>query len=53
VPLLERELMPHLRDLRRARVDCADVIREVLALGQSKAQDGAARWLADVAARLD
>ncbi|HEY4016884.1 MAG TPA: GTPase domain-containing protein [Polyangiaceae bacterium] len=51
--LLERELMPHLRDLRRARVDCAEVIREVVSLGHANARESPARWLADVAARLD
>ncbi len=51
--LLDRELMPHLRDLRRARVDCADVIREITALGQSNTRESAARWLAEVARTLD
>lgn len=51
--LLERELMPHLRELRRARIDCAEVIREVIALSRSKPRDSSARWLAEVAATLD
>jgi signal recognition particle receptor subunit beta len=53
VSLLERELTPHLRDLRRARVDCADVIRAVVALGHSNARESAARWLAEVVGRID
>jgi signal recognition particle receptor subunit beta len=51
--LLERELMPHLRELRRARVDCAEVIREVIALSRSRPRESSARWLAEVAETLD
>jgi hypothetical protein len=47
--LLERELLPHLRELPRARVDYAAVLARVVALAELARFDSPARWLAELA----
>ena len=46
--LLERELSPHLRELRRARVDYDEVVQRVRSLADFARADSAASWLADL-----
>jgi hypothetical protein len=45
--LLERELVPHLRGLRRTRVDFSEVQRELIARAELAPTDAAARKLAE------
>ncbi|HEX4337295.1 MAG TPA: GTPase domain-containing protein [Polyangiaceae bacterium] len=47
-PLIERELSPHLRELRRSRVDYNEVVEHVQALAEYARYDTPARWLSDV-----
>lgn len=49
--LLEREIGPQLRELRRARVDYAEILREVVACASS-ASPAAADYLGQVAAKV-
>jgi signal recognition particle receptor subunit beta len=51
--LLERELLPHLRALRRLRVDFVEVQRELSARGGLSPSDSVARRLANVVDALD
>ncbi len=51
--LLERELAPPMRELRRARVDYADVNREIIALGEAGARESPSRLLAEVVRAID
>ncbi len=46
--LLERELSPLLRELRRARVDYAEVVARVASLAEFAGRETPAHWLADV-----
>jgi signal recognition particle receptor subunit beta len=46
--LLERELVPHLRALRRTRVDFSEVQRELVARAERSPLEGPARSLAEV-----
>lgn len=46
--LLERELSPLLRELRRARVDYADVVARVASMAEFAGLETPAHWLADV-----
>jgi hypothetical protein len=46
--LLLRELSPHLRELRRTRVDYADVVGHVASLAQSSPPHTPGRWLAEI-----
>ncbi len=46
--LLERELAPLLRELRRARVDYADVVARVTSVAELSGGETPAHWLADV-----
>lgn len=46
--LLLRELSPQLRELRRARIDYAEVVRRVGALAELSGRDSAAGWLAQL-----
>jgi signal recognition particle receptor subunit beta len=48
--LIVRELAPHVRDLRRARVDYQEVWREVASRGEAAPADTPPRWLASVIA---
>jgi len=50
--LLERELSPHLRELRRARVDYDEVVARLGALAQLVGQGTPARWLSELATGL-
>jgi hypothetical protein len=45
--LLLRELSPQLRELRRARVDYADVVSRIVA--EFAAREAPARWLSEIA----
>jgi hypothetical protein len=45
---LLRELTPHLRDLRRSRVDYESVVAKITALAALSARDTPARWLAEL-----
>jgi signal recognition particle receptor subunit beta len=51
--LLERELLPHMRALRRLRVDFAEVQRELVSRAGLSPSDSAARRLANVMHLLD
>ncbi|HET9932475.1 MAG TPA: hypothetical protein VFQ35_17355 [Polyangiaceae bacterium] len=44
--LLEREMMPHLRELRRTRVDFGEIQQRLVALGQDAPAESALAWLA-------
>jgi hypothetical protein len=46
--LLERELAPHLRELRRTRVDYSDVVSRVVSLAEYAGGEPAVRWLTEV-----
>jgi signal recognition particle receptor subunit beta len=46
--LLLRELSPQLRELRRTRIDYADVVGRVSALAEASGRDSAAGWLAQI-----
>ncbi len=46
--LLKRELAPHLRELRRARVDYDSVVQRVLSLAELTRGSSVAQWLADL-----
>jgi hypothetical protein len=48
--LLWRELSPQLRELRRSRVDYADVVMHVSSLTHSAASETPARWLSELVA---
>jgi signal recognition particle receptor subunit beta len=50
--LVAREFGPHLRELRRSRVDYASVASEIASLSRTESA-GPARWLADVMATID
>jgi len=50
--LLERELSPHLRELRRARVDYDEVVARLGVLAQLVGQGTPARWLSELATGL-
>jgi hypothetical protein len=47
--LLEHELAPHLRELRRARVDFSAVLRELMTRAELVSPDSPARKLAEIA----
>jgi hypothetical protein len=51
--LLERELTPHLRELRRARVDYSEVFSEVVALSEKSRDKEPARLIGDVVRAFD
>jgi hypothetical protein len=51
--LLERELLLHLRALRRARVDFGEVQREILARAELGSRESTVRLLADVLRTID
>jgi signal recognition particle receptor subunit beta len=51
--LLERELTPHLRELRRARVDYIEVIREIWARAERTPPGSPARKLGELLQSLD
>ncbi|HYQ18197.1 MAG TPA: GTPase domain-containing protein [Polyangiaceae bacterium] len=46
--LLKRELSPQLRELRRSRVDYAEVVSRVASLAELSARDTPASWLAEI-----
>ncbi len=46
--LIERELAPHLRELRRTRVDYGDVAARVVRLAEAARPHGPERWLAEL-----
>ncbi|HYQ04825.1 MAG TPA: GTPase domain-containing protein [Polyangiaceae bacterium] len=46
--LLLRELSPQLRELRRTRVDYAEVVTRVVARAEFAAREAPARWLAEI-----
>jgi hypothetical protein len=46
--LFEREFSPHLRDLRRTRVDYRDVVRRVEEMADRAPRESALRWLGEV-----
>jgi hypothetical protein len=46
--LIQRELAPHLRELRRTRVDYHEVVEQVLGIAEFATNDTPARWLSDV-----
>lgn len=46
--LLEREFAPHLRDLRRHRVDYGDVVRRVEEIADRAPRETALHWFGDV-----
>jgi len=46
--LLQRELSPQLRELRRARVDYAEVVSRVVSRAEVSAREAPARWLAEM-----
>jgi hypothetical protein len=46
--LLERELAPHLRELRRSRVDYTDVVAQLMLLAELAGPNSPARWLAEI-----
>jgi hypothetical protein len=46
--LLQRELAPHLRELRQVRVDYAAVVQRVLSLAQFAPSNSVAHWLAEL-----
>jgi hypothetical protein len=46
--LIERELGPHLRELRRTRFDYPEIVAQVVELGRAGAGDGPAAWVADL-----
>lgn len=46
--LLQRELSPQLRELRRARVDYSEVVSRVLARAETSGRDTPASWLAEL-----
>ncbi|HKO46184.1 MAG TPA: hypothetical protein VJV79_00585 [Polyangiaceae bacterium] len=46
--LLLRELSPQLRELRRARVDYADVVSRIVSRAEFAAREAPARWLAEI-----
>ena len=46
--LLRRELSPQLRELRRSRVDYADVVAGVMARAAHASADTPARWLSEI-----
>jgi hypothetical protein len=50
--LVAREFGPHLRELRRVRVDYASVASEIASVSRNESV-GAARWLADLMATID
>jgi len=47
--LLERELLVHLRELPRARVDYATVVAHLVSLAERSHSHSPARWLAELA----
>jgi len=47
--LLQRELSPHLRELRRVRVDYSEVVACVAERAEFAARDTPARWLSQIA----
>lgn len=49
--LLLRELSPQLRELRRARVDYADVVSRIVARAEFAAREAPARWLSEIVLR--
>lgn len=51
--LLERELVPHLRVMRRTRVDFSAVQHELATRAEVAPRDGAARRLSEVARALE
>lgn len=51
--LLEREMAPHLRALRRTRVDIAEILRELMARAELSPFDGVPRRLAEIARAMD
>jgi hypothetical protein len=46
--LIQRELSPHLRELRRTRFDYPEVEARVIERGRAGANDGPAAWVADL-----
>jgi hypothetical protein len=46
--LLARELSPQLRELRRLRVDYAEVVERVVSLAEQSSRNTPARWLAEI-----
>jgi signal recognition particle receptor subunit beta len=46
--LIERELIPHLRDLRRMRVDYLEISRRVMSLAETSSPQTPVRWLAEI-----
>ena len=46
--LLRRELSPQLRELRRARIDYADVVSRIVSRAEFAAREAPARWLAEI-----
>jgi hypothetical protein len=46
--LIDRELTPHLRELRRSRVDYDDVGAELAALAKLDGARSPARWLSSI-----
>jgi len=46
--LLQRELSPHLRELRRARVDYADIVSGIATRAEYAAREAPARWLSEI-----
>ena len=50
--LLEREIAPQLRELRRSRIDFAEILREVVLRSRSAQQGGAGRALEEVVAKV-
>lgn len=46
--LLVRELSPQLRELRRSRVDYAEVVVRVVARAENSAREAPARWLSEI-----
>lgn len=51
--LLSRELTPHLRELRRARVDYSEVFSEIVALSETSSPQEPARLMGDVVRAFD
>jgi hypothetical protein len=51
--LLERELLLHLRAMRRARVDFGELQRELIARAETSAHGSPARLVAEVVRALD
>jgi len=50
--LLERELAPHLRELRRSRVDYENVCDELASLAALPSAQASARWLAQIVRQI-